>query len=58
MTVFVVLWPYLLTTKLKPVIRHNLGHSNQAPHCRNEGLDELEKVYMKPTAVGVLGLCV
>ena len=22
------------------------------------GLDELEKVYMKPTAVGVLGLCV
>ena len=21
-------WPYLLTTKLKSVIRHNLGHSN------------------------------
>ena len=24
---FIVLWPYLLTTKLKSVIRHNLGHS-------------------------------
>ena len=22
-----VLWPYLLTTKLRSVIRHNLGHS-------------------------------
>ena len=29
MAVFIVLWPYLLTTKLKSVIRHNLGHSNQ-----------------------------
>ena len=28
MAVFIVLWPYLLTTKLKSVIRHNLGHSN------------------------------
>ena len=27
MAVFIVLWPYLLTTKLKSVIRHNLGHS-------------------------------
>ena len=27
MAVFIVLWPYLLTTKLKFVIRHNLGHS-------------------------------
>ena len=28
MAVFIVLWPYLLTTKLKSVICHNLGHSN------------------------------
>ena len=28
MAVFIVLWPYLLTTKLRSVIRHNLGHSN------------------------------
>ena len=27
MAVFIVLWPYLLTAKLKFVIRHNLGHS-------------------------------
>ena len=27
MAVFIVLWPYLATTKLKSVIRHNLGHS-------------------------------
>ena len=26
MAVFIVLWPYLLTTKLKSVIHHNLGH--------------------------------
>ena len=32
MAVFIVLWPYLLTTKLKSVIRHNLGHSTIAPH--------------------------
>ena len=31
MVVFIVLWPYLLTTKLKSVIRHNLGHSNVQP---------------------------
>ena len=30
MAVFIVLWPYLLITKLRSVIRHNLGHSN--PH--------------------------
>ena len=30
MAVFKVLWPYLLTTKLRSVIRHNLGHSNKA----------------------------
>ena len=30
MAVFIVLWPYLLTTKLKSVIRHNLGHSKVA----------------------------
>ena len=30
MAVYIVLWPYLLTTKLKSVIRHSLGHSNQA----------------------------
>ena len=28
LAVFIVLWPYLLTTKLKSVIRHNLGHFN------------------------------
>ena len=28
MAVFIVLWPYLLTTKLKFVIRHNLGRSS------------------------------
>ena len=28
MAVFIVLWPYLLTTKLRSVIGHNLGHSN------------------------------
>ena len=28
MAVFIVLWPYLLTTKLKFVIHHNLGHSS------------------------------
>ena len=27
MAVFIDLWPYLLTTKLRSVIRHNLGHS-------------------------------
>ena len=27
MAIFIVLWPYLLTTKLRSVIRHNLGHS-------------------------------
>ena len=27
MAVFIVLWPSLLTTNLKSVIRHNLGHS-------------------------------
>ena len=27
MAVFIVLWPYLLTTKLRSVICHNLGHS-------------------------------
>ena len=31
MAVFIVLWPYLLTTKLRSVIRHNLGHSNLQP---------------------------
>ena len=31
MAVFIVLWPYLLTSKLRSVIRHNLGHSNV--HC-------------------------
>ena len=29
MAVFIVLWPYLSTTKLRSVIRHNLGHSNK-----------------------------
>ena len=29
MAVFIVLWPYLLTTKLRSVIRLNLGHSNK-----------------------------
>ena len=28
MAVFIVLWPYLLTTKLKSVVCHNLGYSN------------------------------
>ena len=28
MAIFIVLWPYLLTTKLRSVIHHNLGHSN------------------------------
>ena len=34
MAVFIVLWPYLLTTKLKSVIRHNLGQSSEyvVPH--------------------------
>ena len=27
MTIFILLWPYLLTTKLRSVIRHSLGHS-------------------------------
>ena len=30
MGVFIVLWPYLLTTKLRFVIRHNFGHSMKA----------------------------
>ena len=34
MAVFIVLYPYLLTTKLKTVIRHNLGHSKVAC-CHN-----------------------
>ena len=29
MAIFIVLWPYLSTTKLRSVIRHNLGHSNK-----------------------------
>ena len=28
MAVFIVLWPYLLTTKLRSVILLNLGHSS------------------------------
>ena len=28
MAVFIVLWPYLLTTKLRSMIHHNLVHSN------------------------------
>ena len=32
MAVFIGLWSCLYTTKLKSVIRHNLGHS-KAPHC-------------------------
>jgi hypothetical protein len=31
MAIFIVIWPYLLTTKLRFVIRHNLGHS--IAHC-------------------------
>ena len=30
MAIFIVLWAYLLTTKLRSVIRHNLGHSTAA----------------------------
>ena len=30
MAVFIVLWPYLLNTKLRSVIRHNIGHSKLA----------------------------
>ena len=30
MAIFIVLWPYLITTKLRFVIRHNLGHSKVA----------------------------
>ena len=26
--IFIVFWPYLLTTKLRSVILHNIGHSN------------------------------
>ena len=32
MAILIVLWPYLLTTKLRSVIRHNLGHSMVAAH--------------------------
>ena len=32
MAVFIVLWSCLFTTKLRSVIRHNLGHSN-AERC-------------------------
>ena len=31
MAVFIVLWPYLLTTKLRSVILHNIGHSKCIP---------------------------
>ena len=27
MAILIILWPYLLTIKLRSVIRHNLGHS-------------------------------
>ena len=36
MAVFIVLWPSLLTTKLKSVIRHNLGHSNYSVTKSNQ----------------------
>ena len=39
MAIFIVLWPYLLTTKLKSVIRHNLGHSNRATKRVKTSLD-------------------
>ena len=32
MSIFIVLWPNLLTTKLRSVIRHNLGHSTVGSH--------------------------
>ena len=35
MAVFIVLWPYLLTSKLRSVIRHNLGHSKVDFSCAN-----------------------
>ena len=42
MAVFVVLQPYLLTTKLRSVIRHNLGHSK--PQCHGEVKSSAERV--------------
>ena len=34
MAVFIVFWPYLLTNKLRSVIRHNLGHSMEYGHMK------------------------
>ena len=34
MAIFLVLWPYLSTAKLRSVIRHNLGHSKVLPQNR------------------------
>ena len=45
MVVFIVLWPYLLTTKLRSVIRHNLGHS----------IDEVAKVLQEKNQQVVFG---
>ena len=36
MAVFIVLRPSLLTTKLKSVIRHNLGHSKEGRCIKNK----------------------
>ena len=43
MAVFIVLWPSLLTTKLKSVIRHNLGHSIVHIHANKSEKMELSQ---------------
>ena len=40
MPFFIVLWPYLLTTKLRSMISHNLGHSNQGGTVEIEDVGE------------------
>ena len=47
MAVFIVLWPYLLTTNLRSMIRHNLGHSVHLLRtlCTAEPYSFLQKIY-------------
>ena len=55
MAVFIVLWPYLLTTKLKSVIRHNLGHSNEQVTNANSERNWSHCVSLRKIAVLLLG---
>ena len=47
LAISVVLWTYLLTTKLRSVIPHNLGHSNLGAFLLSEGFIVIFKFLMQ-----------